>query len=355
MKDEILVSGKTVAEAWASASEQFGSLGDVSFETVQEAKKGFLGFGAAPAKVRVVFNGPVRLPDVLGSNVEIVTVKTERDLEKEAAAAAAPAEEKTEPKADRPQRSDRPRNDRGPKKDGAKPQQHRDQAPKAPKVEEAPAAEVAPVEAEPEKVYTPVESDVAEKSDAYRLLAGLIANTGTDAVVEMSVAEDGEKKLVIAGEGASTFIGHHGETLDALQYLANLAENKKEGSSRSADYSKVILDIENYRNKREETLRALARRMSAKALKYKRNVVLEPMNPYERRIIHSEVQKIENVSTHSVGSDTGRKIVITYEGTDAAPRRGGRGGRGGRRGGNRQDRPDRADRAEQATTADDAE
>ena len=131
-------------------------------------------------------------------------------------------------------------------------------------------------------------------------------------------------RLVISGEGAGILIGHHGETLDAIQYLVNLSALRRGGSTQK-EFVKIVVDIENYRAKREETLRALARRMAAKAQKYKRNVLLEPMNPYERRIIHSEIQGFENVSTHSVGSDENRKIVITYEGEDKVERRGHRG------------------------------
>ena len=115
--------------------------------------------------------------------------------------------------------------------------------------------------------------------------------------------------ITVDGEGAGLLIGHHGETLDALQYLANLAANKKvKGEKR--EYTKITLDVEGYRAKREEALRALARRMAGKVVKYKKSVMLEPMNPYERRIIHSEVQSIEGVSTNSIGSENNRRIVM---------------------------------------------
>jgi hypothetical protein len=111
-------------------------------------------------------------------------------------------------------------------------------------------------------------------------------------------------------------IGHHGDTLDALQYLANLASARKNINSER-DKSRVTIDIEGYRAKREETLRALARRMAAKAIRNNRSVMLEPMSAYERRIIHSEIQGIEGVSTNSIGSDNNRKIVIFL--TDKKP------------------------------------
>ena len=122
-------------------------------------------------------------------------------------------------------------------------------------------------------------------------------------------------KIEIVGDDTGILIGHHGETLDAIQYLVNLSSIRKSKSS-DGDYVKIVVDIENYREKRAATLKALARRMAAKAVKYKRNVFLEPMNAYERRIIHSELQSYPDVSTHSVGTDRDRKIIITYEGAD---------------------------------------
>ena len=142
-------------------------------------------------------------------------------------------------------------------------------------------------------------------------------------------------KINIDGDGTGILIGHHGETLDAVQYLVNLAA-LRQSKQKGGDYVKIVVDIENYRAKREETLRSLARRMAARAVKYKRNVFLEPMNAYERRIIHSELHSYENVSTHSVGADKNRKIIVTYEGPDKAPQQ------------PRKEREPREDRAERA-------
>ena len=140
----------------------------------------------------------------------------------------------------------------------------------------------------------------------------LINDMGLNVNVEMRDQDDGGKYIDINGDGAGILIGHHGETLDSLQYLANLAANKRiDGEKR--DYVKITVDAEGYRAKREETLRALARRMAERVLKYKKSVMLEPMNPYERRIIHSEIQNIEGVSTNSIGSESNRKIVVYLE------------------------------------------
>lgn len=149
----------------------------------------------------------------------------------------------------------------------------------------------------------------------------LLRNMGSEAKALKAEAPEGEvfegvyPKIEITGDRSGILIGHHGETLDAIQFLANLCVNRKTGAS-GREFVKITVDIENYRAKREDTLRALARRMAQKAIKYKRNMVLEPMNPYERHIIHSELQDMENIDTHSVGSDENRKVVITYEGED---------------------------------------
>ena len=137
----------------------------------------------------------------------------------------------------------------------------------------------------------------------------LLADMNIEAEVTLSDGEDGAKKISVCGEDAAILIGHHGDTLDSLQYLANLAANKRVDGKKDP-YVKINVDVEGYRAKREETLRALARRMATKVQKYKKSVMLEPMNPYERRIIHSEIQNIEGVSTNSIGSENNRKIVI---------------------------------------------
>ena len=143
----------------------------------------------------------------------------------------------------------------------------------------------------------------------------LVRDMGLDVTVELSDAEGSDKdcKLIdIKGEGAGMLIGHHGDTLDSIQYLANLAANKKVDGVKPP-YVKITVDAENYRAKREEALRVFARRMADRVLRQKKSVMLEPMNPYERRIIHSEIQNIEGVSTNSIGSENNRKIVIFLE------------------------------------------
>lgn len=145
---------------------------------------------------------------------------------------------------------------------------------------------------------------IAEDMGLNDLVYGKKAGTNDDVII------------TVDGENAGLLIGHHGETLDALQYLAGLAANRKiEGEKR--EYVKISLDVEHYREKREQSLRALARRKAEKVLREKRSIMLEPMNPYERRIIHSEVQGIEGVSTNSIGVENNRRVVIFLE--NAAP------------------------------------
>ena len=148
---------------------------------------------------------------------------------------------------------------------------------------------------------------------ALDFIRNLVSGMGLDATVDMT--EDGENKLIrVMGESAGVLIGHHGDTLDSLQYLANLAANKKVAGEKR-EFCRITVDVENYRGKREETLRALARNKAEKVLRYKKSQTLEPMNPYERRIIHSEVQKVEGVSTNSIGSENNRRVVLYLEDT----------------------------------------
>ena len=182
-----------------------------------------------------------------------------------------------------------------------------------------------------------VSYDAPSEAGAKEYLEKILASLGIEGA-EIKIEDDGDY-------GAA--IGRRGETLDAIQYLVRLVVNRGADKSR-----RVSLNIGNYREKREATLRALAQKSAAKVRKYGRNVVLDPMNPYERRIIHTALQDVEGVTSHSVGSENDRKVVITLEegvkplnGGSRPPRGNGRGGyqnrdRGGR---GRNDRP-RSDR-----------
>ncbi len=169
--------------------------------------------------------------------------------------------------------------------------------------------------ATPAKIYASYRKKGADI--ALDFIKTLVAGMELNATVTMEEGEDDNTLIRVDGESAGVLIGHHGDTLDSLQYLANLAANKKDGGEKR-EYCRITVDVENYRAKREDTLRSLARRMAEKVLRYKKSVMLEPMNPYERRIIHSEVQHIKGVSTNSIGSENNRKVVMYLDDTETA-------------------------------------
>ncbi len=149
---------------------------------------------------------------------------------------------------------------------------------------------------------------------ALEFVEKIISDMGIDCRAEMKEVTGGRKEfqIVISGEDSGLLIGHHGETLDALQYLAGLAANRRD-SEDSPGYARITIDIENYREKREETLKKLARRTASRALRTGRDVTLEPMSAYERRIIHAEIQNIRGVTTNSIGSDSNRRVMVIVE------------------------------------------
>ena len=182
-----------------------------------------------------------------------------------------------------------------------------------------------------EKAEISAEDDAAVK----KYLETMIKGMGVEDVVITSHEEEEETVYELAtSENYGVLIGRHGETLDAVQYLVRLFANKN-----TEGHKKVSINIGDYREKRAESLREFAARSASQVLKYGRNVKLDPMNPYERRIIHTAIQEIEGVTSHSVGYDAERRVIITLEEgvqpTHADRRRGGynRGGRGGNRGG----------------------
>ncbi|MBR2460105.1 MAG: protein jag [Clostridia bacterium] len=186
----------------------------------------------------------------------------------------------------------------------------------------------------PAKVYVFIE--VGSEQTAVDYVKQVLGDMELNAEVEISreLNSEGGKILKIKGEEAGALIGHHGETLDALQYLSNLAVNRQnEGNEEEAP--KITLDIEGYRARREETLRALAKRTADKVVRFRRNIALEPMTPYERRIVHSCLQEFRGVTTSSTGSDEERRVVIYYDAKTAGNYRGRNGNRGRNRDYNR--------------------
>ncbi|MBO7548556.1 MAG: protein jag, partial [Clostridia bacterium] len=161
--------------------------------------------------------------------------------------------------------------------------------------------------------YEPTPAD-----KAHEFLLKLLANMGIDAQTSVTEEEDG-CTIEVKGEGLGLLIGRHGDVLDSLQYLATLTANKG-----SKGYYRVSIDVEGYREKRRETLVQLARRMAEKAVKYNRSFALEPMSPYERRIIHSECHDIAGVATYSVGDGADRKVIICPENKMKKPEKNGK-------------------------------
>ena len=293
MLKEIIATGKDVTAAQENARAALGAgpLDDVKFEIIELGSRGFLGFMAKPAKVKAI----IEVPDAHEPKPKRERPQREKNNE-----------EKKENKPEAKQQN----------KQGAK-KNHKG-GPKKPRENNGEKAEKIHVEAISENSLKMERKFVGEGEDmSYEFVKTLLSDIGLEAEAELYSCDDGTRRITIVGNDASTLIGHHGDTLDALQYLANLASARKNVNGER-DKSRVTIDIEGYRAKREETLRALARRMAAKALKNRRSVMLEPMTPYERRIIHSEIQGIEGVSTNSIGSDSNRKIVIYL--TDKKPK-----------------------------------
>jgi len=143
---------------------------------------------------------------------------------------------------------------------------------------------------------------------AVEFLKGTLTRMGVEASIDASTAEDGSIALNISGENMGVVIGRRGDTLDALQYITSIAVNRGE-----ADHIKVTLDTENYRKKREESLENLAHKVAARVLKYRRNVTLEPMSSYERRVIHAALQNVRGITTYSTGSDPNRRVVVALQ------------------------------------------
>ena len=289
MIKEVTAVGKDILEAQENARVALGAdeLADVQFEIVDAGSKGIFGIiGVRPAKVRAF----VELPD---------THEKRRRNDR-------PKKERT---GGENKKNEKHENQPKPKKEKKQPEKKNEQQEKSqkPKAEVIPEAEL--------KMERRIVEDGEDMS--FDFVKTVIADIGLNAEAELYSCEDGTRRIAIVGDDASALIGHHGDTLDALQYLANLASARK-NSKGERDKSRVTIDIEGYRKKREDTLRALARRMAAKALRNKRSVMLEPMSAYERRIIHSEIQGIEGVSTNSIGSDNNRKIVIFL--TDKKPK-----------------------------------
>ncbi len=254
----IETTGKTERDALNKALKELGlEEDDISIEVITRAKTGFLGIGSCPAKIRVTYEVPDEPAPV--AEEPAPTVEPE-----------APAEP-------------------------------------MPAAESAPAPTAEPVE---ESVEAPVmEADPERKEKIETFLTGLLERLEVPAEIKLQVNEAGIYQVELVGKNLGALIGRRGETLDAIQQLTNYAVNR--GQSKRI---RIHIDAENYRAKREESLQRLARKTAGKALKYRRNMMLEPMNAYERHVIHAALQSYNPaISTYSTGTEPNRRIVVVFD------------------------------------------
>ena len=302
MEKYIITTGKSIDLAIQAALTELNMDRDaVSVEVLENARSGFLGIGASPAKVKVTYEVPDPKPAEPAPALSAASRKPKKqapkldkplEMPKPPVLPAAPAAEppkKDAPRTEKPVRSEKPAKNEQPKK-----QAPRKEAPKA-----APKAEP--------REYAPAEPGSQEEK-VENFLKGLLERMDSNAVPH-AFRKDGDTIGVeLVGEDLGALIGRRGETLDAIQHLANYALNH-DASKRT----RVTVDAENYRGKREESLRHLARKMAAKVVKYRKNMTLEPMNAYERHVIHATLQDVPNVTTYSTGTEPNRRVVVAYE------------------------------------------
>ena len=293
------VTGKTEDEAIQSALAQLKmDRDDVSVEILERAKAGFLGIGSAPARVRVSYDDgkaeevkPVEKP---------AAPKPEKKVEPSAAPKAVPMYapevlQKKEPRAAKEERSGRPARE-----------ERRERAPRAERAER-PAPQ-------PKRIVDLGEECRDEKSEQIRsFLKGLLEHMDSAAEIKIYESEKGRYKVYLEGEKLGALIGRRGETLDAIQQLTNYSINRGSEKNRV----RVQVDAENYREKREQSLERLAEKVAGKVTKYRRNVTLEPMNAYERHVIHTALQDTPGVTTFSIGTEPNRRVVVSYDRTKA--------------------------------------
>ena len=269
MRQFIDVTGKTEDEAISRALEQLGlDRDDVSVEILERAKAGFLGLGSCPAKVRVSY-GPEEEP-----------------------VSQQPKEEKV-----REERVEKPRAPRPEKKTVEKPAekpQHREE----PKQEPVQSVKT-------EELGEEVNDDRAQ--EIKKFLSGLLQQLEVQAEIKVYLPEKGRYKAFLEGQGLGAIIGRRGETLDAIQQLTSYSVN------RTGSRVRIQLDAENYRAKREQSLERLANKVAGKVVKYRRSVTLEPMNAYERHVIHTALQEVPGVTTYSTGVDPNRRVIVAFD------------------------------------------
>ena len=287
MEKTIVTSGKTIEAAVEAACAQLGlTRDDISYQVLALPKSGFLGLGAQPAKVEVTYAAPDPVPEA----PKVALSSASRSKPK-----AKPApEKKPEPKVEAKVEAPKPQ----PVKEAPKAEKKPERKPE-PKVE-APKAPKEP------KVY-PVAEEGSVEQKIEQFLKGLLEHMGSNAVPHAVKAEGNTYKVDLVGDDLGYLIGRRGDTLDALQHLANYTVNRGvEGHIR------ISVDAEEYREKREDSLRRYARKKAQQVLKARRRTTLEPMNAYERHVIHAALQDMENITTHSTGTEPNRRVVIEF-------------------------------------------
>ena len=314
MEKFITATGKTIDLAIEAGLTQLGMDRDsVSVEILETPKSGFFGIGASPAKVKLTYEAPdepaVPAPALSSASRSKpkksapAKAETAADAPKVIAPAAAPIQRPAEQRAAK-SAENRPAQEK-PKSD--KPRQMRPEKPKSDKPRQpkpsAPKKEAAPVEP---KVYAPAEPGSMEER-IEQFIKGLLEHMGSDAVPHAVKTADESYAVDLVGENLGILIGRRGETLDAIQHLANYAVNR--GQNKRV---RINVDAENYRLKREESLQRLAQKVAGKVTKYRRNITLEPMNAYERHVIHAALQDYPDVTTYSTGTEPNRRIVVAY-------------------------------------------
>ena len=296
MEKTLIASGKTIDLAIESALAQLGLDRDsVSVMVLQQAKNGFLGFGAQPAKVQVTYEAPDPVPEA----PKVALSSASRSKPK-----AKPAAPKAEPKVEAPKPA--PKAPEAPKAEPKTEKKPEPKAEKAPKKENKPKTEKAPKAPKVAKEYAPAEpGSVEEKIETF--LKGLLEHMGSQAVPHAWKENDNTYMVELVGQDLGYLIGRRGDTLDALQHLANYTINRGiEGHIR------INVDAEAYRQKREDSLRRYAVKKAQQVLKAHRRTTLEPMNAYERHVIHATLQDMDRITTYSVGTEPNRRVVIEY-------------------------------------------
>ena len=290
----ITVSAKNVEDAITEAQIQLGVTRDhLDYEVIEKGSAGFLGIGMKQAviKARKKEEEDVAAEEVVKETIKEVEVKEEVKTEEIFAVKEEKEIKKDTKKEEKPHKTDK-----YPEKKFEKSSKKR--APKKEYIKEAPVKK--------EVELAKVEDATIQACEKF-IYDVLHAMDMGDVKVTSKVDEEGALAINVEGENMGILIGKRGQTLDSLQYLTNRVANKTQ-----TGYVRVKLDTENYRSRRRDTLENLARNIASKVKKTRRTVSLEPMNPYERRIIHSTLQTDPAVATHSEGEEPYRKVVVTY-------------------------------------------